>query len=114
MNGNQVPLIYSLKDKKEFSNILKSGNFTNLGIIQVRHKNINDSSSWNLGIVCPKKIIKLSTDRNKIRRRIKHAFREFIANQKMNHCGCIVIFVKAEHNKMSYQSILTNLKSLDL
>jgi ribonuclease P protein component len=114
MNGNQVPLIYSLKDKKEFSITVKSGKFTNLGIIQVRHKNIHDSDSWSLGIVCPKKIIKLSTDRNKIRRRIKHAFREFIATQKINNYGCIIIFVKAEYNKMSYQSILTNLKSLDL
>jgi ribonuclease P protein component len=114
MNGNQVPLIYSLKNKQNFSSTVKNGRFTNLGIMQVRYKHINDCNSWNLGIVCPKKIIKLSTDRNKIRRRIKHAFRDFITNQKINNAGCVVIFVKAEYSKMSYQSILANLKSLDL
>ena len=97
-----------IKNPKEFSRIFsKNKSFHKPGVIMLTKQ--NELNQPRLGITLPKKHIKLSVKRNKIKRIIKESFRLNCKNIKNSD---IVILSQRKLNSMSKHNIQETLKEL--
>ena len=84
-----------LKKRKEFNLVFQEGKSIDNKYLRIKYKDIEGKK---IGFVAPIKIFKKATERNKIKRRLREAFRPLIKEVKED-VGIIIIGKKAIEGK---------------
>ena len=106
--------IQSLKQNKQFLNILKKNKFNNDYFTIYFGKNNHEINKKNLNIsFVTKKKVGIAVKRNKIRRKLKSAVQKILINNKsINLDYTYIIFGKAKAHKEKFSIIFNEINNM--
>ena len=101
-----------LKSRKSIDRLFKNGRSLSAFPLSLKYLGISEEDSYKILVAVPKKLHKRAVDRNKIKRRIREAFRIHFRDYLTSSSGCHLAIIYKSPEIVSFDEIQGKLITL--